>query len=159
MTHCRVTRQKWVGENVEKTPQWHIDAAMCEASTKIWHLPSSAFFLSFSFPPYKKIASSERTEMYNVHMLFYAYLFSTSVGCGLREMDCRLTQTFWNPPTPTLLEKQSKFPRYNMKCRGKPNTTWTIPHSITFPPLHFMLYRGKSITFGTVDTVELQSDL
>ena len=26
----------------------------------------------------------------------------------------------------TLLEKQSKFPRKNMKCRGKPDTTWTI---------------------------------
>ena len=23
----------------------------------------------------------------------------------------------------TLLEKKSKFPRYNMKCRGKPDTT------------------------------------
>ena len=42
-----------------------------------------------------------------------------------------------------------------MKCRGKPDTTWTIPRSIKFSPLHiscydFMLYRGKSITFGTV---------
>ena len=25
--------------------------------------------------------------------------------------------------THTLSEKQSKFPRYNMKCKGKPNTT------------------------------------
>ena len=25
-----------------------------------------------------------------------------------------------------------------------------IPHIITFPPLHFMLYRGNSIAFGTV---------
>ena len=50
----------------------------------------------------------------------------------------------------TLLEKQSKLPRYNMKCRGKSDTTWTIPRSITFSPLHFMLYRGKSIIFGTV---------
>ena len=50
----------------------------------------------------------------------------------------------------TLLEKQSKFPRYNMKCRGKPVPTWNIPRSITFSPLHFMLYRGKSIIFGTV---------
>ena len=50
----------------------------------------------------------------------------------------------------TLLEKRSKFPQCNMKCRGKRDTTWTIPHSIRFSPLHFMLYRGKSITFGTV---------
>ena len=50
----------------------------------------------------------------------------------------------------TLLEKQSKFLRKNMKCRGKPDTTWTIPRSITLSPLHFMLFRGKSITFGTV---------
>ena len=37
-----------------------------------------------------------------------------------------------------------------MKCSGKHDTTWTIPRSITFPPPHFMLYRGKSISFGTV---------
>ena len=37
-----------------------------------------------------------------------------------------------------------------MKCSGKHDTTWTIPRSITFSPLHFMLYRGKSISFGTV---------
>ena len=35
-----------------------------------------------------------------------------------------------------------------MKCRGKPDTTWNFPRSITFPPLHFILYRRKSITFG-----------
>ena len=57
----------------------------------------------------------------------------------------------------TLLEKQSKFPRYNMKCRRKPDTTWNIPRSITFSPQHFMLYRGKSITVGTVH--EYQSAL
>ena len=53
----------------------------------------------------------------------------------------------------TLLEKQSKVPRYNMKCRGKPDTTWNIPRSITFSPLHFMLYRRKFITFWTVHIV------
>ena len=37
-----------------------------------------------------------------------------------------------------------------MKCRGKHDTTWNIPLSITFSPLHFMLYRGKAIIFGTV---------
>ena len=55
----------------------------------------------------------------------------------------------------TLLEKQSKFPRYNMKCRRKPDTTWNIPRSITFTTQHFMLYRGKSITFGTVQEYQL----
>ena len=30
------------------------------------------------------------------------------------------------------------------------STTWNIPLSITFSLLHFMLYRGKSITFVTV---------
>ena len=52
----------------------------------------------------------------------------------------------------TLSEKQSEFPRYNMKSRGKRDTMYTlnIPRSITLSPLHFMLYRGKSITFGTV---------
>ena len=50
----------------------------------------------------------------------------------------------------TLSEKQSKFPRYNLKCRGKHDTTRNILRSITPSPLHFMLYRLKSITFGTV---------
>ena len=40
-----------------------------------------------------------------------------------------------------------KFPRYNMKCSGKHDTTWNFPRSVTFSPLHFMLYRGKSIYF------------
>ena len=35
-----------------------------------------------------------------------------------------LTQYFSHKFTPpTLLEIKSKFPRYNMKCRGKPDTT------------------------------------
>ena len=48
---------------------------------------------------------------------------------------------------PTLLEKQSKFPRYNMKCRGRHDTTWNIPHSITFSLLLFMLYHEKAPNF------------
>ena len=43
-----------------------------------------------------------------------------------------------------------KFLRYNMKCLGKRDTIWNIPRSIMFSPLHFMLYRGKWNTFGTV---------
>ena len=35
-----------------------------------------------------------------------------------------------------------------MKCRG--NYMKYSAYSITFSPLHFMLYRRKSITFGTV---------
>ena len=50
----------------------------------------------------------------------------------------------------TLLEKQSKFQLYNIKCFGKHDTTRNIPRSITFAPLHFMLYRGKLISFGIV---------
>ena len=40
-----------------------------------------------------------------------------------------------------------------MKCIGKPVTTWTIPRSITLSPLHLMLFRGKSNTFGTVYSI------
>ena len=44
---------------------------------------------------------------------------------------------------PTLLEKQSKFLQYNMKCRRKHDTTctWNIPRSITF---------SRYFSFGTV---------
>ena len=37
-----------------------------------------------------------------------------------------------------------------MKCRGKRDTIWNIPRSISFSPQHFMLYCG--ITFGRVYT-------
>ena len=52
----------------------------------------------------------------------------------------------------TLFEKQSKFPRYYIKCRGKPDTTVLEIFRVVsrFPPLHFMSYRGESITVGTV---------
>ena len=59
----------------------------------------------------------------------------------------------------TLLDKQFKFPQYKMKCRGNPNTIWNIPRNITFPLLHFMLYHGNSITFGTVVCSLTMSDL
>ena len=52
-------------------------------------------------------------------------------------------QDSWTGRSTALLEKQSKFPRYKMKCRGKPDTTWNIPRSITFSPLHFVLFRGR----------------
>ena len=50
----------------------------------------------------------------------------------------------------TLSEKESNFLQYNIKCSGEHDTTWNIPCTFTFPPLHFMLYRGKYIFFGTV---------
>ena len=37
-----------------------------------------------------------------------------------------------------------------MKCRGKRDTTCNISLRFTISQLHFMLNRGKSITFGTV---------
>ena len=45
---------------------------------------------------------------------------------------------------------KSKFPRYNTKCREKRDTTRNIPRGISFSPLYFVLYLGKSITFLTV---------
>ena len=39
---------------------------------------------------------------------------------------------------PNSVKSKSKFPRYNMKWKGKPDTTWNIPRSITFSPLHFI---------------------
>ena len=41
-----------------------------------------------------------------------------------------------------------------MKGRGKRDTTCNIRRSISFSPLHFILYRGKSITFGTVYSLD-----
>ena len=45
--------------------------------------------------------------------------------------------------------------RYNMKCSGKHDTTRNITRNLTFSPQHFMLYRGKSISFwDSMDFVE-----
>ena len=44
-----------------------------------------------------------------------------------------------------------------MKCSGKHDTTQNIPSSITFFTLHFMLYRGKSISFEIVQKSSLRS--
>ena len=62
----------------------------------------------------------------------------------------RQTHGLTSQAVDALLENQSEYPRYNIKCLGKRDTKWTFPRCITFSPLHFMLYRGKSITCGTV---------
>ena len=46
--------------------------------------------------------------------------------------------------TSTLLEKQSKFPRYNMKCGGKPVTTCNIPRIVSCFPRYFSCYIAES---------------
>ena len=50
----------------------------------------------------------------------------------------------------TLLEKQSKFLRYNMKCRGKHDTTWNIPRSFPHYISCYSIYCGKSIIWASV---------
>ena len=37
---------------------------------------------------------------------------------------------FHNECTSALSKKYSKFPRYNMKCRGKWDNTWNILHTV-----------------------------
>ena len=53
------------------------------------------------------------------------------------------------------VRKVIKISAYNIKSSGKHDTTWNILRCITFSPLHFMLYRGKSISSGTVCSVLL----
>ena len=48
------------------------------------------------------------------------------------------------------VQKVIQISEFNMKCRGKLDTTRNIPCSISISPLHFVIYLGKSITFGTV---------
>ena len=58
-------------------------------------------------------------------------------------------------PSPTLtytVQKKLQFSRYNTKYTAKRDTTRNIPSSISFSPLHFVLYLGKSFTFVTVYT-------
>ena len=48
------------------------------------------------------------------------------------------------------VQKVKQIPRYNTKCRGNQDNTRNIPRSISLSPLHFVLYLGKSMSFGTV---------
>ena len=90
-------------------------------------------------------------------MFSHSVLYDLSLIWSLSFLDlCLSSLTLF---VSALLEKQSKFPRYNMKCRGKRDTTWNIPRNITFSPLHFMLYHGELISFGTVYSVSLSLSL
>ena len=46
--------------------------------------------------------------------------------------------------TCTLLAEQSKFPRYNMKCRGKRDTTWNITRNVSRFPRYISSYISES---------------
>ena len=99
-----------------------------------------SFDLKTGYEPYRWFST--------VKLIF----LTCNAGCFSQQIlsePSQLVQLFRNNWT-TLLEEQSKFPRYNIKSRGKRDTTWNSPRSITFSQLHFMLYRGNSINFGTV---------
>ena len=62
----------------------------------------------------------------------------------------------WHDPITRIhCPKSNTISAYNIKSSGKHDTTWNILRCITFSPLHFMLYRGKSISSGTVCSVLL----
>ena len=110
-----------------------------------------------------KFCSFKREFFETVKLAFILLLyFIFIVGCPLCPMSisfpihCIFYLTFlqiimvYTMYSLSCSKKYSKFPRYNMKCRRIRDNTWNIPRSISFTPLHLMLYRGKSITFGTV---------
>ena len=62
--------------------------------------------------------SSIKAALYNLSEVHQDMLRKTSLGQHLRSF---YSSVYYFETT--LLEKQSKFPRYHMKCRGKPDTT------------------------------------
>ena len=58
-------------------------------------------------------------------------LFGQSAWLSLKEKSSNIMLFKSACNHAALLEKQSKFPRYKMKCRGKPDTTWNIPRYIS----------------------------
>ena len=54
----------------------------------------------------------------------------------------------WYPyrsPSITLSKRKSKFPRYDMKCRGKRDNLRNIPRSISFPLLYVSCYISENL--------------
>ena len=65
---------------------------------------------------------------YSIHVLMQTGTSTSPLPTVLLKVYLLCT-CFWGH---TLLEKQSKFPRYNMKFRGKHDNTWNIQRIITF---------------------------
>ena len=82
----------------------------------------------------------ERTILWVVIFVVHAYIhkdlfFSYLLGHKATLSTATLSKIyFFNPP-----KKLFKFSWYNIKYRGKQDTTWNIPRSFTFFLLHFML--------------------
>ena len=53
----------------------------------------------------------------------YSITFNQNVVPGQAKGCCPAPKVRRLRQVPTLLKKQFKFPRYNIKCRGKPDTT------------------------------------
>ena len=71
--------------------------------------------------------------------------FSSQWGAGIVLLII-VTKSIVNTSHYSLAKKESKFPRNNLKCRGKRDTTWNIPRCIISCSI---AENRKSTTFGT----------
>ena len=93
-----------------------------------------------------------RVRKISWHTPFKKCVVATSVACQTAACNGSGFESCISHTAPPLLEKYSKFPRYNIKSRGKRDTTWNIPRSITLELyffLNFVIYvtsKGLSIS-------------
>ena len=71
--------------------------------------------------------------------------FPRQCGAGIVHLII-VTKSIVNTSHYSLAKKESKFPRNNLKCRGKRDTTWNIPRCIISCSI---AENRKSTTFGT----------
>ena len=118
----------------------------------VWLLRSRFFYIMLpSVSPVLFSFHALNLCIFPQFMFSHSVLYDLSLIWSLSFLDlCLSSLTLF---VSALLEKQSKFPRYNMKCRGKRDTTWNIPRSITFSPVHFMLYHRKSAIRSIITNV------
>ena len=71
----------------------------------------------------------------------YEFIGLLKKKCYIKKFCIRCTLL---PHHTTLLENQSKYPRYNVKCRGKQYTTWNIVRIVSRFPRYISCYIAES---------------
>ena len=78
------------------------------------------------------------------------YIAESRLPLGQCSLDMKVQFVRWGGKCVELLhraghaQKWSKCPRYNTECRGKPDTTRNIPHSISFSPRYISCYIAEN---------------
>ena len=87
----------------------------------------------------------------SLQLTIFEFMFQfcwTSFKKKCQKCPCDSVLNYWHHTVQKIFKISKLY--CTTKCREKRETTINIPRSISFSPLHFVFYLGKSITFGTV---------